>query len=289
MIRPSDALARLNFGEGWGALSGERFVWAQRRQARFFVRVDPPGRDARLTFSAVAPPGLSEQPMTVVVNGQMVGQVVLTQCLDCKTGVQIPARVWRAGMNEIILHFDRLVSASSIHEMASTYLVARNGPQSPVNVVVQSAGSEVGDFAHIYVNGVDAAQNRRGYNLVVIDPATGNLEASVAFDTFASADESTRLAQFIAQIPKGKMVVAAVRDEASRNLTREAVEALRSMGAQDDLRAKWRWSHAIIGVKGAAPGSVWEAAFETMPAQLVLGIGATEPNVAAAIEWMRIE
>ncbi len=289
MIRPSDALARLNFGEGWGALSGERFVWAQRRQARFFVRVDTPGRAARLTFSAVAPPGLSEQPMTVVVNGEVVGQVVLTQCLACKTGVQIPARVLRAGMNEIILCFDRLVSASSIHETASTYLVARNGPQSPVNVVVRSAGSEIGDFAHIYVKGVDVAQNRRGYNLVVIDPATGNLEANVVFDTFASADESARLAQFIEQIPNGKIVVAAVRDEASRNLTRAAVEALRSIGAQEDLQAKWRWSHAIIGVKGAAPGSVWEAAFETMPAQLVLGISATEPKVAAAIEWIKIE
>lgn len=288
-IQPSDPLARLNFAEGWGALSGERFVWAQRREARLFARVDTRGRDAWLTFSAVAPPGLSEQSMTVVVNGQAVGQVVLTRCLDCKTGVQIPARVLRAGMNEIILRFDHLVSVSSIHEMASTCLVSRNGPPSPVNVVVRSAGSEIGDFAHIYVNGIDVAKNQRGYNIVVIDPANGNIEASVAFDTFASADESARLAQFIGQIPNGRIVTVAVRDEASRNLTQPAVDALRSIGADEDLRDKWRWSHAIIGAKGVPPGSVWEAAFETMPAQLVLGIGATEPNVAAAIEWIKIE
>jgi len=80
-----------------------------------------------------------------------------------------------------------------------------------------------------------------------------------------------------------------VRDEASRYLTQDAVDALQSIGAREDLRGRWRWSHALIGVKGAAAGTVWEAAFETMPAQLVLGIGAMEPNVAAAIEWIKVD
>jgi hypothetical protein len=289
MIRPGDALARLHFAEGWGALSGERFIWAHRRQVRLFARVDTRGRDAWLTFSAVAPPGLNEQPMTVVVNGHVVGRIVLTRCLDCKTGVLVPARVLRAGMNEIVLRFEHLVPVARVPEMASTYLVTRNGPPSPVNIVARSAGSEVGDFAHIYVNGVDVAPNARGYNLVVINGHSGAIEARAAFDTFASADASAQLAQFIAQIPQGRIVAVAVRDEASRHLTQEAVDALQSIGAREDLRGKWRWSHALIGVKGATPGSVWEAAFETMPAQLVLGIGATEPNVAAAIEWIRVE
>jgi hypothetical protein len=192
-------------------------------------------------------------------------------------------------MNEIVFQFERVVPVTGIHEMASTYMISRNGPQSPVNLVVRSAGSEVGDFGRIFVNGVDVSPNARGYNIVVIDPQSGAVEASAAFDTFASENESTRLAQFIATIPNGKIVAVAVRDEASRYLTQDAADALRSIGAQEDLRGKFRWSHAIIGAKSAAPGSVWEAVFEAMPAQLVIGIGATEPNVAAAFEWIKIE
>jgi hypothetical protein len=287
-IRPGDMLARLHFAEGWGALSGERFVWAQRHEAKMFARLDTRGRDARLELSAVAPPSISEQPVTVVVNGQRVGRVVLTQCLDCKTGVTIPASALRAGMNEIVFQFERVAPVAGIR-MGSSYMISRDGPQSPVNLVVRSAGSEVGDFAHIYVNGADVSPNERGYNIVVINAQTGAVETSAVFDTFESESESARLARYIAAIPQGKIVAVAVRDEASRSLTQEAVDALRSIGATEDLRERWRWSHALIGAKGAAPGSVWEAAFETLPAQLVVGVGAMEPNVAAAMEWMKIE
>jgi hypothetical protein len=160
---------------------------------------------------------------------------------------------------------------------------------SPASIVARSAGSEVGDFARVFVNGVDAAQNLRGYNVVVINEKTGVIEASAAFDTFASADESARLAQFIEKIPTGRIVAVAVRDEASRYLSEEAVNALRAIGAREDLRGRWRWSHAIIGSKGAVPGSALESANEIAPAQLVVGIGAMEANVAAAVEWIKIE
>jgi hypothetical protein len=158
----------------------------------------------------------------------------------------------------------------------------------PVSLVVSSAGNEVGDFAHVYVDGQPVSPNLVGYNLVVVDPASGAVESRAAFNTFASESESARLAQFIAQIPEGKVVAVAVRDEASRHLTSEAVEALRSIGALQDLRKKFRWSHAIMGVKGAPPGTAMESAFETRPAELVVGLAATEPNVAAAVDWVQV-
>jgi hypothetical protein len=43
-------------------------------------------------------------------------------------------------------------------------------------------------------------------------------------------------------------------------LTEEAVDALGSIGGQSDPRGSNDWSHAVIGVKGAAPGTVMEAA-----------------------------
>lgn len=285
IIDTRNPLVRLYFAEGWGALSDERWVWAQRRQARLFVRYDA-SRPATLSMRVFAP--MPDQRVAVYVNGNFVDTLALSAGWSEST-LNLKPETLNVGMNEIVLHFDRLMPATRMPEMASTYLIARNGPPSPVNLVVRSAGNEVGDFAHIYVNGVDVAKNARGYNIVVINEQSGAVEASAAFDTFKSAEESTRLAQFIAQIPDGRIVAVAVRDEASRYLTQDAVDALRAIGAREDLRGKWRWSHAIIGVKGAPLGSALEAANAIAPAQLVVGIGAMEPNVAAAVAWVRFD
>ncbi len=276
VIRPDDPLARLNFVEGWGLLES-RGVWATRSEARLLVRVDDPS-DANLLLQLKLPWKIESGPsynqrVTVQVNNYMVGsQQGFSETLNAS--VHVPRPAWRPGINEIRLNFDYLLSVISQY------------PAMPP-IVVRSAGSEIGDFAHIYINGTDAAKNSRGYNIVVINETMGNLESSMAFDTFASESESARMAQFIHAIPNGRIVAVAVRDEASRYLTPEAVDALRSIGAKEDLRGKFRWSHAIIGVKGAS--SALESLGASMPAQLVVGIGATEPNVAAAIEWIKIE
>ena len=67
-----------------------------------------------------------------------------------------------------------------------------------------------------------------------------------------------RLAQLVRGLPDGTLVAGAVRDEASRHLTEEAVAALRSLGVAGDLRGRYRDSHAFVGVKGAAPGTALE-------------------------------
>ena len=282
LVRADDPMARLNFAEGWGALGGSA-VWATRRDAKLFVQLDAP-RDATLSFRAFAP--MADQRVTIDVNGRAVGAVSLQQGWG-EYQWTVGSGQWTAGMNEIDLQFDALAPVASVRE--GDFAIGTTGVRAPASIVVRSAGSEVGDFAHIFVNGVDAAQNARGYNIVVIDPQTGAVESSAAFDTFASAAESAQFAQFIGKIPNGSIVAVAVRDEASRDLTADAVDALRSIGAQEDLRGKWRWSHAIIGVKGAAPGSALEDAHEMMPAQEIVGVGAMEPNVAVAVEWIEIK
>ena len=282
LIRPSDPLSRLNFGEGWGTLGGNN-VWATRREAKLFVRRDIPG-DATIALRFYAP--TPSQTVKVNVNGNLIGALT-TQRGWRDYQVRVMQDVWQTGMNQIVLQFDALEPIASVHE--GEFTIGKTGVQSPVSMVVRSAGSEIGDFAHVYVNGADAAQNAIGYNVVVINPQTGGIETKAAFNTFASEAESARLAQVIAEIPNGRIVAVAVRDEASRYLTSDAVNALRSIGAKEDLRGKWRWSHAIIGVKGAPPGTALEMASETTPAQVVVGVGATEPNVAAAMEWIEIK
>jgi hypothetical protein len=148
---------------------------------------------------------------------------------------------------------------------------------------------EVGDFGHIFVEGRDVSPNERGYNLAVIDPTTGVVEFTAHFDTFAAEIESQRLANLVAAIPPGHLVAVVVRDEASMHLTAEAIAALHAIGAQGDLQGRFCWSHAIIGVKGAAPGTAAEALSLTRPTEIVVGEGVVEPRLVAAIAWIRFE
>ena len=100
--------------------------------------------------------------------------------------------------------------------------------------------------------------NRRGYNLVAIDAATGHVLWSDAFDTFVSPGEARRLAEAVERLPAGTIVAVAVKDEASGALSDEAVAALRSLGGRQDIRGRFRASHLLVGVKGATPGSAIE-------------------------------
>jgi len=88
-------------------------------------------------------------------------------------------------------------------------------------------------------------------------------------------------------VPTGTIAAVAVRDEASMHLSEPAVQALRSLGLQGDLRDRYRWSHAAIGAKGLAPGQALEDIQSIRPATVKLGLGVTEPQVAAAFDWIK--
>ena len=148
---------------------------------------------------------------------------------------------------------------------------------------MRSAGQETGDFGHIYLNGDEVSLNRRGYNLVALDGRDGHLLDRAAFDTHLDPGATrAALAAWINALPKGTVVAGAARDEASMNLTNEAVAALRTLGVTGDLRGRFRWGHAFIGAKGA---NTWTAPQEALdgirPAQVSFGLPLSEPQIAA--------
>jgi len=272
--------ARLHLGEGWSE-GGAEYVWAQRREARFLVSLSR--EHQQMTMRVFAPePG---QSMGVVLNGQEVTTMKLVEGW-CEYEVLLPEHLLRDGLNELHFRFQRLFPVERIRD--GEYSVGQTSVSSPVNIVVKSAGEEVGDFGHIYVDGRNVSPDERGYNVVVLDPASGAVEARGHFDTFASEEESTRLAEFITGIPDGRIVAVAVEDEASLHLTEEAVLALRTIGAREDLRDMFRWEHAIIGVKGAEPGQALEATGLLRPVSVRVGQGFTEPGAAAAFDYVAL-
>jgi interleukin-like EMT inducer protein len=123
---------------------------------------------------------------------------------------------------------------------------------------VRSGGQPYGDTASIRVPLGELSPNRRGYNLVALEPS-GAFRDRVSFDTFENRRASRELAAWVQALPANAIVLGAVKDEASAQLSAEAVGALATLGVRGDLRGRYRESHAFIGVKGAPPGSALEA------------------------------
>lgn len=267
-INPTHPLARLYLGEGWGALGGDA-LWMQRNEATIFLPLDAP-RATRLTLQGVRRSG---SDLTLRVNGHTIARTASASAENYD--FSIPAGVLHAGMNVLTLE------AGTLTRVAEANL--------PLSIVARSAGEEQGAFGHIYVNGEDESPNERGYNIVVLEPHTGQVLARGNFDTFNSEGESQRLAEFIDRVAPGEIVAVAASDEASFHLTPSAVDALRSIGGQQDLRGKFRWSHALIGVKAAPSASASEAASETRVSQVMLNAPLTEPTIAARVSAIRIE
>jgi hypothetical protein len=278
-------LARLNRAEGWGrptllgqGLSGYR--WVQRREARLLVHLN--GKAQVMWLRAFCPAW--DQELTVMFNGKRLEPIELEQGWE-EYKLEVPAEHVKAGLNEVRFRFARLFPIEDYRQ--GSYVIGRTAAISPVAITVESAGQEAGDFGHIYVDGRNVSPEGRGYNLAVMDPQTGAVEATASFDTHLDGEASQALADLMASIPTGRIVAVAVRDEASRLLSEEAVQALRTIGAESDLRGKFRWGQAIIGIKGAQPGQVVESLGALRPAVVYVGEGTTEPYLAAAFSLVR--
>ncbi|MGQ9784906.1 MAG: interleukin-like EMT inducer domain-containing protein [Anaerolineae bacterium] len=290
-VNPFTPLARLYLGEGWSPLpdrqiGSERLLWAQRTRARLLLPLK--GGPARLVMRLYVPG--EGQRITIQLDGWRSEWSALAPGWNEHT-VQLPEEHVRTGLNEIWLHFEKLYPVDRLSVLAQLpsselhrlwYTEYGNLP-----IVVQSAGEEVGDFAHIYLGGRDVALNERGYNVAVLERSS---EVRVAaFDTHLDRTATHRLTQFLAQVPQNTLVVVAAADEASMYLDEAGVAALRTLGATGDIRGRFRWSHAIIGMKGGAPGTALEAMDGLRPITLALGAAVSSPSVAAGIIWLRCE
>ena len=181
----------------------------------------------------------------------------------------LPANTIQPGLNDVFLHFDQ----------------AKVLPLAPViDVSVTSAGEDVGGFGHIYVNGHDVSPNQRGYNIAIID--SGAQITTASFDTHLDPAASTALVEFLRSAPPDATIAVAAADEASGNLTEEAVQTLQEVtGSTSDLRGCFRCSHAII----RHAGQTIETLDALRPVAIATFLGLTEPRIAAQIDWIDVK
>jgi len=287
------AATQMYRGEGWSweeDIGGVSANWANAREARVFLPARLPG-DYRL--SLVAMPftweGSPRQRATVWVNGRALPERIVFQPGWGSYELRVPAGYVKLTLNTVTFEFD--YAESPYDRLPGNFAIGSTGVNTPVDIKVNSVGGENG-FAHIGVgrdSDTDISVERRGYNLVVLDERTGAVLDRRGFDTAGSPAESRLLAEYIAGIPEGRIVVAAVRIDGGRHLTEQAVAALRTIGARADLRGTENRAHAIIGVKGAASGTALELA-PVGNAFLYVGHTMDQRTLAVAVDgitWAR--
>ncbi len=277
LINTAHPLAPLYFGEGWGLLTSGRPITAQRQEVRLLLPLT--GAAQQLTLRMRVAAGYSAdrpQSLQLSLNGWQSSPQTISQEWQELT-FDLPAGVVHPDLNDLWLHF------------AEVMPLPQSGVQTkvwPPEVTVLSAGEEVGDFGHIFVNGRDISPNQRGYNVAIIQPE-GVLHTA-SFDTHLDSSASVALARFLARFasPPNPFIAVAAADEASANLTEEAVHALQAIGAKGDLRGCFRCSHAFIRPPS---GATFEALDALRPVGVTTGLGLTEPGLAAEVEWIKLD
>lgn len=122
-------------------------------------------------------------------------------------------------------------------------------------VVVVSAGYNSGDIADFFLDEqlvpIIGPEGRRGLNIVVIDPQTTQIVSARTYDVWGDAGgQSKALASDLEALPKGHIVLAALKDSGMENLSMDAIDALAGVGSTIDGPLDFRQSYALIGVKG---------------------------------------
>jgi hypothetical protein len=195
-----------------------------------------------------------EQSVSVTLNGATITRSPL-HGPPVTLAARLAGPLHQAAPN--VIAFEHRYHRSSIAR-GPTHRLGASGLTVPVDAVVRSAAQPFGDTASIRLGLGELALNRRGYNLVALDPS-GAIQDRVTFDTFMDPAASARLAAWVNALPAGTIVLGAVKDEASAQLHAGAVGALATLGVRGDLRGRYRESHAFVGLKGAPAASALEA------------------------------
>jgi hypothetical protein len=274
-------------GEGWAG-NEEIFAatanWATATEAVLFFPVRGNG-DRRLSVQ-IAPfsyPEMPAQSLNLSLNGRP-----LPEPFSLHEGWQtiellLPESYLQPGLNRLRLYFAHTAQPRAV--LPVNRAIGQTGVETPVDVEINSGG----EFAFMTVGfgevAVDASAHRRGVNVAVVQPESGEVLAHKGFDTAANEFEAVAFAEFIAGVAEGDIVLIATQGlDATAFFNDATASALDSIGLSADTLTP---PFSAIGVKGAAPGTALTALGEGT-AYLRLGANPDTRNLAAAVDRVTI-
>jgi antitoxin (DNA-binding transcriptional repressor) of toxin-antitoxin stability system len=133
----------------------------------------------------------------------------------------------------------------------------------------------------------DVSAGRRGVNVTTLDAESGRVLSMSGFDTTANEWESAALAEHIAQVEEGNIVLVASNGDATAHLTPQAVNALRAIGADVSMETLHGNYFAIVGVQGKQSGKAAQVV-DPNEAYLSLSLDRDHRPLAAAVDTVTI-
>lgn len=284
--------AHIYQAEGWDrddTILGSPANWANQSSARIMFPVRDLA-DYAITLRALpfTYPNSPAQTMELTVNGESVSRFQLSAGWKDYAAV-IPARLLHTGLNDAVLKFGYVVRPYDV--MPADYAIGKTGVTSPVDIVVNAGDPAAGPgqaLGSIKVNGRETSPLGRGYNVVQIDPKTGQVLDAQVFNTADDKAASRSMTDYIAKIPAGTIVAVASQEAVAGNLGDRTVQGLQSLGARVDARQAPDDSHAFIGVKGAAEGTALEQA-NAGTSYVSVGHDPDVRSLAAAVSTVTFE
>jgi hypothetical protein len=200
---------------------------------------------------------------------------------------QVPGSALLDGLNRLTLRWEYAASPRAV--LPGDRTIGSTGVPLPVDADLK-AFADGGFIALFDEQGAqtDASAGRRGVNITVLDADSGEVVDSVGFDTAGNAYESQALAEFVRRIEPGRPVLVASSGEAGAFLSEDAVDALRTLGADVSLPDLQGNYFAIVGVAGAAPGSA-AVSIDANEAFLRVSLNRDRRPLAAAVDWVEIQ
>lgn len=270
-------------GEGWAA-NEEIFAatanWATAPEAVIFLPVR--GGGARHLALQIAPftyPAAPQQQVQLWLNGRFLEEHHLLHEGWQTIETTLPETGLVQGLNRLKLQFAQTASPRQV--LPANRAIGSTGLETPVDLELNSGP----DFAFITVgfgdDAVDASAHRRGLNVAVLNPDTGQVIAVQGFDTAANEFEAAALRDFIAALPTGQIVlIAGQGPDALAFVETETIAALQTVGLVPDALNP---PFSAIGVKGAAPGAALQSG-DDGSAYLRLGAAPDTRALAAAVD-----
>ncbi len=266
-------------GAGWAGdenFEGAGVNWATAPIAEIFVPVRGDGdRTLKMHLKPFNYPGTPPQAMSVRVNGQPAGDFPLNpdwQVLE----TTLSASLFSPGLNRIELEFAHTAVPRDV--LPAQTAIGATGVSVPVDVEINSTA----DFSFVTVGygdrAEDASAHRRGINVTVLDPQSGEILAKKGFDTAANHYEDAALREFLAQIPDGQIVLVSSKGADAGAFLSGGFEML---GGSAGVLAM---PYSLIGVKGAVVGT----AAESPDGYLRLGRNPDDRSLAVAVDWLEI-
>jgi len=148
-----------------------------------------------------------------------------------------------------------------------------------------SGGFFDGNFGAVEFNGVNKLPSTlaRGHSIVVIDPSADTVIKQGTYDLYGHAAYADSIAQFLNSIPNGEIVVAVIINDGWTNITAAVKNAYHGIGSTLIDSVQFRDSWAIVGRKGAIPGSVQESWKKSTTGKAILDTTIVQNEASGSI------